>query len=98
MVSRDGARLCGQRQFELATACQAARRVGRYVLLGGVALVVACGVEGCLGVEPGGGGTEAGSAGSCVQPPVPDGDDEVRVPDGQGAGEVAGVPFDGGGE
>lgn len=58
---------------------------------GGVPRVVTCGHEGYLGVEPGRGCAEAGCPGSCVPPPVPDGDDKVRVPDGQGAGEVDGV-------
>src|SRR6266699_4651329 len=59
----------------------AARRRRRSAALG----------PGCLGVEPGWGRAEAGCPGTCVQSPVPDGDDKVRVPDGQGAGEVDGV-------
>src|ERR1019366_1928061 len=47
--------------------------------------------EGHLRVELRWGDTNTGCFGSGVQTPVPDGDDKVRVADGQGAGEVDGV-------
>ncbi len=37
------------------------------------------------------GDVQSGGGGTCVQPPVPDGDDEVGVADGQGAGQVHGT-------